>query len=108
MKITLFGNEFNVKTRYVLIGGVIMVVGVAATAKYLADKVVIKGDDDDIFEYKNGKRFIKNKDVAAMLAKKDIELVKARRAAAAATGTYVNDSVQINDVILPGNYYQYR
>ena len=96
MKISLFGNEFNIKTRYVVIGGVLMALGVA-------DK-----SDDDIFEYKNGKRFIKNKDVAAMMAKNDIELAKARRAAAIARGEVWNDGVQVNDTILPGNYYQYR
>lgn len=106
MKITLFGNDFEVKTRYVVIGGVLMALGVATAAKYVADKMVTK--DDDIFEYKNGKRFIKNKDVAAMLAKNDIELAKARRAAAVASGQPYNDNVYVNDVILPGNYYNYR
>lgn len=107
MKISMFGNEFEIKTRYVVAGGVLMALGVATAAKYIADKMADKSDDD-IFEYKNGKRFIKNKDVAAMLARNDIELVKARRAAAAARGQYVNDGVQVNDVILPGNYYNYR
>ena len=109
MKVTLFGNEFDIKTRYVVGASVLMAIGIAATAKYVADKMVTK-EEDGIFEYKNGKRFIKNKDVAAMMAKKDIELAKARRAAAMANGTYYpgNDTVQVNDVILPGNYYQYR
>jgi len=106
MKITLFGNDFEVKTRYVVIGGVLMALGVATAAKYVADKMVTK--DDDIFEYKNGKRFIKNKDVAAMMAKNDIELAKARRAAAVASGQPYTDNVYVNDVILPGNYYNYR
>lgn len=107
MKISLFGNEFNIKTRYVVIGGVLMALGVATATKYVVDKIADKSDDD-IFEYKNGKRFIKNKDVAAMLAKNDIELAKARRAAAIARGEVWTDGVQVNDTILPGNYYQYR
>lgn len=106
MKITLFGNELEVKTRYVVIGGVLMALGVATAAKYIADKMVNK--EDEIFEYKNGKKFIKNKDVAAMMAKNDIELAKARRAAAMASGKPYNDGVYVNDVILPGNYYNYR
>ena len=40
MKITLFGNEFDIKTRYVVGASVLMAIGVAATAKYVADKMV--------------------------------------------------------------------